>query len=239
MSEELDDLEELKSIQADLDSLLDRLAKYMGSDKLSHVRHLPDGSKRVTHDAEPQPSDRQDAARAIFQYATTEGFSAGRLDFAILETRRARKRMKAADAELIRSAADASGNLRAALAAIDIWNIAGHPIENHHMLALWRSTHVFLDRRSEYFGEEVGLNHPKRSVKRNKLKHYLAADEAWGLHLSDPKKYPVDDNLFREAAGRHGLSGGVVKRAYYSEEMKAAREEVNRWWRNFSNSDKE
>ena len=224
--------DELKAIQADLDSVLDRLAEYMSSDKLSNVTPLDNGDRLAIHDAEPQPSTREDAARTVFQYAASPGYSAGCLESAIFTTRKARKLMRKSDSKTQEERGEDAESLWSAMEALQVWNQSqAHPLEHHHMLALWRSAFVFLDQRSEYFGEEAGLLHPKKTVDRKRLRRFLAANEAWGLHLSDPKEHPVDDHLFRLAGERYHLSGGVVKRAYYSDEMKAEREEINRLWR--------
>lgn len=221
--------EELRAIQADLDSVLERLAEYMGSDKLPHITPLPDGGKLTIHDAEPQPSARDDAARVVFQYAASP--NSGPLDRAIFETRRARKRMKQSDAKVEDGQGKPAGSLWAAVAALKVWNSAGHPLEHHHMRALWRAAFVFIDRRVEYFGEEEGLTHPKRTVDRKRLLRGFAVCAAWELHSNDPKKYPVDDYLFNLAGEEYHLSGGVVKRAYYSHEGKAMRDELERVYR--------
>lgn len=222
--------DELKAIQADLDNVLERLAEYMSGDKLSNVTRDAHGEVvRIKLDAEPQPSSRDDAARAVFQYAATPRL--GQLDGAIFETRRARKLMKKSDSEVEQTRGKPAESLWAAMAAILAWNSTGQPLEHHHMLALWHSAFVFLGHRSEYFGEEEGLAHPKRAVDRKRLKRRMAANWASSLHEEDPKKYPIDDELFRLAGEQYHLSGGVVKRAYYSPEMKAEREEIERLWR--------
>lgn len=214
--------DELIAIQEDLDAVLARLAEYMSQDE-RHSGHEPD--YEVT---------KEDAARVVFQYAASrdaiEKYAPNlNIETSIHQVRYSRSHWRDIDQQLVKEHGEKPGRLIAAISALADWNLSsGHPPENHHMEDLWEAAYAFLDKSSEFFGEEANLPlNPKRHVDRKKHDRHNAAMLAWEIHSSDPDAYPVGEALFEKAGAVFGMSASVVKRAYYTEDLRMTREAFN------------
>lgn len=70
--------------------------------------------------------------------------------------------------------------------------------------------------------------HPKNGetiINRKRHKQIVLARDVWLMHVSDAKKYPIDDTLFGIVGERYGCSASTVNKAFYSEHAKR-----QRWW---------
>ncbi|MEQ6917035.1 hypothetical protein [Halomonas aquatica] len=211
--------EELMAIQADLDSVLDRLAEYMSSDKLESV-------------IEAHPSSRKDAARVALHYASTHHLICS------IEISRIAKFGPSSNAASARLGVQTEGLpsehvelLEALMAVVDSGGTSW-PLEDEHLEALRDAVTAWADKECQFIGESAGLTlTPKREVDRRKRARTAAARDAYNLHNSDPRKYPVDEALFEEAGKRYGMSSRTVSRAYYSQNFHkppASRERLKR-----------
>lgn len=215
--------ESLEKLQADLDAVLARLAEYMGQ---------PERDSEYWPDCE---ATTENAARVVFQYAAARdalGNDSPSLETAINQVRLSRSYRKVVDRKLIKEHGEDPGRLIAAISALADWNLSsGQPPENHHMRTLWESAYVFLDKATEYFGQEVSLPlNPKRQVDRKKHDRHNAAMLAWEIHSRDPEAFPVGEELFEKAGAAFGMSASVVKRAYYTEDLRQLREVFKAQW---------
>ncbi|WP_254277743.1 hypothetical protein [Halomonas sp. 3H] len=208
--------DELKAIQADLESVLDRLADYMSSDKLT------------SDYAEPQPSDREDAARVALRHVATRSPSLESSIHAARYVREGRPADLYAEGTMLRDHPEDSeelAELMAALRALDGWLIDQWPLEDEHLQTLALAVSAWSDKEGQFIGENAGLTlTPKCKLDRRKLARESAAFDAWSLHASDPQANPIDETLFERAGKPYGMSASVVKRAYYSEDARALRE---------------
>ena len=208
--------DELKAIQADLDNVLDRLAEYMSSDKLT------------TDHAEPQPSDREDAARVALRYASGNGATLEPSIHVARYVRYGRGAENYAEGTVLRdhpSESEELAELLDALRALDGWLEGGWPLEDGHLETLALAGSAWSNKEGQYIGETAGLQlTPKRQLDRRKLARESAAMDAYWLHVRDPEANPVDESLFERAGKPYGMSASVVKRAYYTEDARALRE---------------
>tara|TARA_R110001583_G_scaffold113099_1_gene263471 strand:- start:18217 stop:18990 length:774 start_codon:yes stop_codon:yes gene_type:complete len=86
----------------------------------------------------------------------------------------------------------------------------------------------YKDRRQEELEYKDPFMHPKKgetSINRKLHKQDALAREVWLLHKSDPKKYPIDESLFGIVGDRYGYHASTVNKAFYSEHAKR-----QRWW---------
>jgi hypothetical protein len=196
--------DELKAIQDDLDSVLDRLSSYLKRDE--HV-----------------------AARVVFQYVTA-------IDVL------GRDRRNLADASAMVDSSDlmedimlrhysekhgaGSAQLLAAMSALSHWGLNhGVPPRPDLMETLSRSALEFMSKGSQYFGQGEGLPlTPKRQIDWRRAERDRAAEEVWLLNFHDPANNPISEALFERVGERFSMSASVVKRAYYSPEMRRERE---------------
>lgn len=207
--------EELKAIQSDLDNVLDRLANYMCSDKLQNAFNPP------------QPSDRDKAARAAFCYAKKDGCTT--LESAVHISRRPARGPESYPRNSRLSEANPKGSVISkfmdALRAINDWDGSGWPLEDCYMELLGDVVRSWAEKECSYLGENVGLDLTKRKeVDPKRWLRETVAWEAFALHLDDPGKYPVSEQLFELVGKEYGMSSSVVKRAYYSERPRMMRE---------------
>jgi len=80
--------------------------------------------------------------------------------------------------------------------------------------------------------EELEYNdpfmHPKKgetSINRKLHKQMVLAREVWLMNQNDPQKYPLDENLFDIVGQKYGVSSSTVNKAFYSKHAKR-----QRWW---------
>lgn len=207
--------DELKAIQADLDSVLERLADYMGNES------------QKSEDIEPRTYSKEDAARAALSYLEVEGAT---LETSLRAGRFRERRLKEDHPEgtMLRQHAKHRGEVSAlieALRALEEWFITAWPPESHHLDTLARAVNEWSNKRGRFIGESMGLPittgrlDPKKDAKQSAVACVFA------LHKIDPKAYPLDVALFEFVGEQFGGMGErTVSRAYYSEDGKFARD---------------
>lgn len=200
--------DELKAIQDDLDSVLERLACYM-----KHESH-------TSKDIEPQAYTKTDAARAALSYLEVEGVT---LETSLRVGRFRERRLKESHPEatmLHQHANDESvaPALIEALRALEDWLISAWVPETHHMDTLALAVNEWSNKRGRFIGESMGLPitagrlDPKKDAKQG------AVACVWALNRMDPKAYPLDVALFEFVGEQSGMASRTVSRAYYSED---------------------
>lgn len=204
--------DELKAIQNDLDSVLDRLSEYMTSDTL------------VTEGAEPQPSDREDAARVALRYTAGEDKT---LEPSIHIARFVRAGISQSEGTVLGDCTTSdpeSADFIEALSALDQWLANRWPLEEEHLDILALAVCAWSNRECRYIGEDFGLTlTPKRQVDYRKMARHSAAWDAFMFHSDDPQANPVDETLFERAGEPYGMSASTVSRAYYADDARALR----------------
>ncbi|WP_445000015.1 hypothetical protein [Halomonas mongoliensis] len=212
--------DELKAIQADLESVLDRLAEYLSSDKLIFDEGIP-----------AHPSDREDAARVALRYVATDGDT---LEESIHYARYVRLQTVFPSSTrlgepLPTGAPSELAELMEALGALESWLRNQWPLEDNHLETLALAVGAWSNKECEFIGESAGLSlTPKRQVDRRKLARESAAWEAFMLHKSDPQAHPVDEQLFEQIGKPYGMSARTVSRAYYAKKTRLWREAFER-----------
>lgn len=216
--------DELKAIQDDLDSVLDRLSDYMASDKL-HTEFVQwDGATR------------EDAAAVICSYAGTYGachYVPMSLDGVIHLFRSARAWSESRKREY----QDAYGNELGAMVSAISMLAESDAIPNGCELNLLQiAANDYMAGRAKWFGQAQGvpLVRTKRKYEaanpplvidgyldKDKNSRLTAAMEVF--FYSRNTKAPIDDGLF-ELAGEHfGIKPGTLKACYYSDQAKQLR----------------
>lgn len=201
--------DELKAIQDDLDSVLERLAYYM-----KHESH-------TSKDIKPQTYSKADAARAALSYLEVEGVT---LETSLRVGRFRERRLKQShpEATMLHQHANDEGVAPAlieALRALEDWLISAWVPETHHMDTLALAVNEWSNKRGRFIGESMGLPitagrlDPKKDAKQG------AVACVWALNRMDPKTYPLDVALFEFVGEQFGGMGErTVSRAYYSED---------------------
>ncbi|NVF13750.1 hypothetical protein [Vreelandella maris] len=216
----------LTAITNDLNSVIDRLTEYMNSDETT---------SQVGH---PRECFVEDAARVILMYAESktshdaselfeciEAAHSMRIDMLTLYSGQYPDGSRLCE-RLPEGASPSLIGLMSALRAIYDWGEGMYwPLERAHMQVLYKVISAWSDKEGQFIGENEGLQlTPKRNIDRKITDRTKAAWDAVNLHLADPKKYPVDENLFEISGKPYGMSSSVVKRFYYSKEFKECRE---------------
>lgn len=222
--------DELKAIQAELDSLLDRL------------------SAHLEHDAEPSPG-REDAARVVLHYAR-EGRS---LEASVCTARDvARGRWqgpKITPTSRLGELADSDhpeglAPLVEAMCAIWEWQWHRFPLEDKHAAAMARAVDAWSSKQCQFIGENLGLElTPKRcggvrQVDPRGAVREMAAHDARSRHQHDPTENPTGTGLFERVGEHYALSEGATRRAYYADEIKELWKEIERIEAGFRRDDK-
>ncbi|WP_445002987.1 hypothetical protein [Halomonas mongoliensis] len=196
--------DELKAIQADLDSVFDRLAAYMGAEEV-------DGAGK----------GREAAARVALHYARGRG----RLGQSIRSAREAvggcwegpkirtdSRLWELASTEQPEGLADLVGAMRA------LWEWQWHrlPLEDRHSATLARAVDAWSHKQCQFIGENVGLElTPKRQRDPRASARERATHEVFALHQRNPEAFPLTEALFEKVGEWYGMSASTVKRAYY------------------------
>lgn len=212
--------DELKAIQDDLDSVLDRLGDYMAGDKL-HTEFVQwDGATRedaaVVAHAYATCSTPQDLAGAIMRFRLARAQSAGDMD------------------KYIDAYGEGVGGMVAAIAAL----VESSAIPDEWLLAKLRSaSHGFMEGEANWFGQAEGLplTRSKRKGERpapplvrdgylnkNRSAKLMATLEVF--LRSREGGMPIDDGLFELVGESENIKPGTLKAAYYSEEARRFRE---------------
>lgn len=209
--------DELKAIQGDLDSVLERLADYMNSE----------GSDK--HDSVARNYKKPDAARVALHYVSTKGDA---LDASINSAeychdgldRNAQGFPKGCRLREHPAGNEGLSDLIEALRALESWIVTRWPLEDSHTQALAFAVNAWSQNECQFIGENVGLTlTPKRLVDWRKLARESAAEEVYVLNLRDPEAYPIGEALFEQVGQQFGMSAKTVSRAYYSKDAKMLR----------------
>ncbi|APX94306.1 hypothetical protein BWR19_15945 [Halomonas sp. 1513] len=217
--------DELKAIQSDLDSVLDRLAEYMGSDKLS------------TRVVEWDGATREDAAGVIFSYAGASGtaHTPMGLDGVITLFRLSRADNAKQEDEFVAAYGEDVGHLVSAIAALSDPDTVP---DSYHLSTLGSAAYDFMEGSAKWFGQGQGMPLVRaRKAKDGELaKPPLVIDGYLDKHrhsklMAAMQVYfasrdlgkPIDDGLFEEVGERLGIKPGTLKAAYYSDSAKRSR----------------
>lgn len=212
--------DELKAIQDELDNVLERLAAYMGSDKLN------------TNFVKWDSATKEDAAAVIFSYAGAHTTVHTPMDIAsvIHRFRLDRAEIYSKEDEYLDAFGDEVGGL---VSAINALSASGTVPDSYHLNNLSLASSDFMDGRAKWFGESQGL--PLVTTRRkgeavkpplfiagylDKEKHFklMASIEVYFLHRD--KGIPIDDGLFELVAEQMSIKPGLLKAFYYSDEAK-------------------
>jgi hypothetical protein len=217
--------DELKAIQADLDDVLERLTNYMSSDKL-HTQWIEWGV-----------ANKADAAAVILNYADTDSPTSTpmNLDGIIGRFRNARASQ---DAERKKQIAFHGEKLGEVVAAIRALSESSFVPDSQDLSILFSAAHDFMEGRSKWFGESLGLPAVRALRKKDGetakpplvIDGYLdpllnekldAAMDVFFIHRE--KNIPLDEGLF-ELVGQHrGIKTGTLKAFYYGDKAKRMR----------------
>lgn len=198
--------EELAKVQAEIDTAISSLQKYMESISDEH--------------ASPE-----DAAIAIHNYATPRGIFEGEhvpLEQAIQCAVNAKRRYQVLDETAEQGCEAKQEKLVPALAALGEWSdFGGQVLRHHHMTALWLSAFRYGQGMTQFFGQDAGLElRGKREVDPRLDTRVFAADHVLKLNREDPQRYPMTLNTFSDVGALYGLSGSRVRDFLYSKEGK-------------------
>lgn len=209
--------DQLKAIQGDLDSVLDRLAGYMNNEGSGKFNSVPRNYKKP------------DAARVALHYVSTEGDA---LDSSLKSAEFCHDgldRNEQGFPKGCRLREHPTGNeeladLIEALRALEGWITNRWPLEDSHIQALAFAVNAWSQNECQFIGENVGLTlTPKRLVDWRKLARERVAEEAYILNIRDPGAYPIGEALFELVGQPFGMSAKTVSRAYYSKDAKILR----------------
>ncbi|WP_249976059.1 hypothetical protein [Vreelandella olivaria] len=206
---------ELKAIQDDLDSVLERLANYMGKES------------QVSEGIDPRTYSKQDAARAALSYLEVEGVT---LETSLRVGRFREKRLNESHPEgtMLHQHANSEGEVSSlieALRAMEDWLLTAWPPESCHLEILARAVNEWSSKRGRFIGESMGLPITSGRLDSNKDAKQMAVACVFALNKVNPKVYPIDVALFEFVGEQFGGMGErTVSRAFYNEEGKVARE---------------
>lgn len=218
--------DELKAIQDDLDSVLERLASYMSSDKL------------FTQGIEWGEASKTDAATVILNYAGNDGTSYPYMHLkSVIGSFRCDRAFQ--NSERNKQTAFYGEKVGKVIAAIKALSDRRFVPDNHDLGILSNAANDFMEGRSKWFGESLGV--PTVRTLRKKegemakpplvINGYLdplsfekkfAAMDVFYLHKE--KKVPLDEGIFELVGERAGIKPGTLKAFYYSDEAKKMRE---------------
>lgn len=227
--------DELKAIQDDLDSVLERLGKYLHQGQYGFCNLTP---RKRTYERRPNApfappswildgpatSPREDATRVIFQYVCgrqSEKITRyTNMAQVIFDVGRIRRQREERTVELIEKHGEDLGHLLAAIDALS--NVYAHgwqPLETIQMEMLGHAASSYQCKHVEYIGQEFGLPaHPKSLVDKKAKQRFSAVMDVINMHRQDPKAYPIGEGLFEIVAKRYGWkSYSTVQRIYYSD----------------------
>lgn len=212
--------DELKAIQDDLDSVLDRLSEYMAGDKLH--------TEFVQWDSATQ----EDAAVVAHAYATCS--TPQDLAGAIMRFRLARAQSAEDADKYIDAYGEGAGGMVAAIAAL----VESSAVPDGWLLGVLRTAgHSFMGGESNWFGQAEGLPlaRSKRKgerpapplvrggyLEKNKNAKLMATLQVF--LRSREGGMPIDDGLFELVGESENIKPGTLKAAYYSEEGRRFRE---------------
>ncbi|MCL5425904.1 MAG: hypothetical protein M1154_09795 [Gammaproteobacteria bacterium] len=228
--------DELKAIQDDLDSVLERLGKYLHRGQYGFCNLTP---RKRTYERRsdapfappswvlngPATSPREDAARVVFQYVCgrqrekiTRYTHMAQVIFDVGCIRRQREERTV---ELIEKHGEDLGHLLAAISSLArCYDHGLHPLESLHAELLGFAASAYLHKEVEYLGQEFGVPlNSKREVDRKAGKRLSAVLTVFNKNRQDPKRHPIGEALFELAGEPYGMSASVVKRAYYAHGM--------------------
>lgn len=228
--------DELKAIQDDLDSVLERLGKYLNRGQYGFLYPAP---SRRTYERRPDApfapppwildgpatSTREDAARVIFQYVCgrqrKKSIRYTNIAQAIFDVSCIRRQREQRTNELTEKHGEDLGHLLAAFDALaNVYADGWHPLETIQVEMLGRTASSYRSKHVEYIGQEFGLpSHPKREVDKRAGQRFSAVLTVFNKNRQDPKCYPIGESLFELAGEPYGMSASVVKRAYYAPGM--------------------
>ncbi|WP_302141036.1 hypothetical protein [Halomonas alkalicola] len=209
----------LESLQTELDDLLKRMASRMAKDLGEEVTTA-------------------EVAKVVYCYAVDPDAVARpqpltlRRAWVLVGEAQARQRDRF-DA-LCKEHGRRKGALMASLAALQDWpELAPCPLSPDDMYPLVDESDALADGITQYFGQGAGLELlPARTLERNKRSRRLAAILVERANRSDPKSYPIGDELFGEVAKRIKIlrkgklrnpSASFVRDAYYHPEEEGRR----------------
>ncbi|MCE8040782.1 hypothetical protein HOP60_01270 [Halomonas daqingensis] len=207
--------DELKAIQADLDSVLDRLAAYVSSEEV-------DGAGK----------DREAAARVVLHYARGRGSLGQSVRIAGEVVEGCRQGPKIRPDSRLGELADVEQNdgladLVGAMHALWEWQWHRLPLEEKHTAVLARAVDAWAHKRCQFIGENFGLElTPKRRVDPRASARERAAHEVFALHQWHPETFPLTEALFEKIGEQYGMSTSTVARAYYG---CASAQEAREW----------
>lgn len=206
--------DELKAIQDDLDSVLERLADYMGNE-----------SQKI-EDIDPRTYSKEDAARAALRYLAVEDST---LEDVIRGGFFSEKRLKEgpSEATILGEYADHEGEVSTlieALCALQEWLISAWVPESRHMDTLAQAVNDWSSKDGRFIGESMGLElTPRRQIDPRRDEKREAIAKVWAIHKIDPETYPIGEALFELVGEQFGMAARTVSRAYYSEDGRFGR----------------
>lgn len=209
--------DELKAIQADLDNVLERLAKYMNSEETS------------AHSEESQEVGIEDAAAVILLYSDKEKISKT-LKGLIKIFMAHREQHAVTKTNLIELHGNHLGNLLACFDALS--NTLIVPCRRELKL-LSVAANDFMEGRSKWIGQSLGLPLARpRKTKENEPARpplvtdgYVDSKSTYKLigamdvyYANEIDKTPIDDGLFELIANRWNIKPGTLKDFYYNDD---------------------
>ncbi|WP_445011287.1 hypothetical protein [Vreelandella stevensii] len=205
--------DELKAIQADLDSVLHRLEAYLAKGE------APQFSAIECH----YESTGELLSSLVGTY-TMQNTATRRLDNALSATLGAIdsvERNRLALAESFNS--QKAINFLSALDAIILAQRLSVPLRKKYMEALIQPIGRYKNQQDHYLGESSGLPRYKRINSNQEAKKH-AAFLVYTLHKSDPEQYPLGPTTWESVSKSVHLSPSTVRNAYYESSWPTAME---------------
>lgn len=194
--------DELKAIQADLDSVLDRLAKYL------EKGDAPQFSAVDCH----YESIEELITAVIGAYTMHSNRSLGNALGAVLSAIDSVERNRAVLAGRFRSERTAS--VLCALDAVTLAQRLNTPLRKKYMNALIDPIQRYQNQQDHYFGEKAGLPRFGRINSNHETKKQ-AAFLVYMFHRQDPKQYPIGPATWERVGKTVHLGPSSVRDAYY------------------------
>lgn len=217
--------DELKAIQTDLDSVLERLASYMSSDKL------------FTQGIEWGEASKVDAAAVILNYSDTDSPSSTPMNLdGVIQRFRCDRAFQ--DSERSKQTAFHGEDLGKVIAAIKALSDRRFVPDSHDLCILSIAANDFMEGKAKWFGESLGVPTVRSLRKKDGetakpplvIDGYLdptssekldAAMDVFYIHKE--KNAPLDEALFELVGEYRGIKTGTLKAFYYSEKAKNMR----------------
>ncbi|MCL7929148.1 hypothetical protein [Halomonas llamarensis] len=209
--------EELQAIQADLDNVLERLAKHMNS------------KSECSQISVREKVDLEDAAAVVLLYSNKEKISKSLNSlieiFLVHKEEQASKK-----ANFIEVHGNRLGTLLACFDALSNTLI----VPSHNELKLLSvMANDFMEGRSKWVGQSLGLplTRPRKTKENEPAKPPLVTDGyvdnkyTWKMigamdvyYAQEQNKTPIDDGLFELIAKRWNIKPGTLKDFYYNDD---------------------